>query len=88
MGFKYNFPHLQINDPTSKSVSLVNPTLRDTMLLYIMGIIIADKRFDPKELDLLYNIGEDLLGYSRKEIAHYFAAAIQEGFTPSHEGLK
>ena len=88
MGFKYNFPHLQITDSTSKSVSLVNPTLCDTMLLYIMGIIIADKRFDPKEIDLLYNIGEDLLGYSRKEIAHYFAAAIQEGFTPIHEGLK
>lgn len=71
-----------------KNILEINPTLRDTMLLYIMGIIIADKRFDPKELDLLYNIGEDLLGYSRKEIAHYFAAAIQEGFTPSHEGLK
>lgn len=66
----------------------INPTLRDTMLLYIMSVIIADKRFDKKEIEMLYNIGEHLLGYSKKEIAHYFASAIQQGFTPSYEGLR
>lgn len=66
----------------------INPTLRDTMLLYIMSIIIADKRFDKKEIELLYKIGENLMGYSKKEIAHYFASAIQQGFVPSYEGLR
>lgn len=66
----------------------INPTLRDMMLEYIMQIIISDKRFDEKEIELLYNIGENLLGYSRKEIAHYFANMIQENFVPSYDGLK
>ncbi len=80
-----------VSEKFEESVSKIlelDPTLRDTMLLYIMGIIIADKRFDKKEIELLYNIGENVLGYSRKEIAHYFASAIQQGFTPSYEGLR
>lgn len=66
----------------------INPTLRDTMLLYIISIIMADNRFEKEEIELLYNIGENLLGYSKKEIAHYFAASIQEGFRPGYDGLR
>lgn len=66
----------------------INPTLRDTMLLYIISIIMADNRFEKEEVELLYQIGENLLGYSRKEIAHYFAASIQEGFRPGYDGLR
>lgn len=66
----------------------INPTLRDTMLLYIISIIMADNRFEKEEIELLYNIGENLLGYSKKEIAHYFAATIQEGFRPGYDGLR
>lgn len=71
-----------------KKILEINPTLRDNMLTYIMGIIISDKKFTEAEIDLLNNIGENMLGYSKKEIAHYFASAIQEDFSPSYEGLK
>lgn len=66
----------------------INPTLRDTMLLYIISIIMADNRFEKEEIELLYHVGENLLGYSKKEIAHYFAATIQEGFRPGYDGLR
>lgn len=66
----------------------IEPTLREGMLTFIMQIIISDKKFNKEEIELLYNIGENLMGYSKKEIAHYFASAIQNNFSPSHKGMK
>ena len=44
-----------------------------------------DKDIKDKEVELLYNFGENVFGYSKKEIATIFAQHIQIGYVPSHE---
>ena len=63
----------------------IDPSMRERMLGYIIRLILADKDIKDKEVELLYNLGENVFGYSKKEIATLFAQHIQMGYVPSHE---
>ena len=65
----------------------IDPTQCELMLKYIMAIVMADKEIKEKEVELIYQLGKDVFGFSPKEIAHYFAEMIQSSYVPSLEVL-
>lgn len=72
-----------------KSVAnIVNqdPSMRESLLLYIIALVLADKTVSNEELEFVYGFG-DSLGFSRKEVSVKFAEIIQQGFVPSMEAM-
>lgn len=65
----------------------IDPSLREAMFRYMIGIVLADKEFTKKEIEFLYSMGEQVFGYSRKEAAGLLAAMIQINFVPSFESI-
>ena len=65
----------------------IDPSLREAMFRYMIGIVLADKEFTKKEIEFLYTMGEQVFGYSRKEAAGILAAMIQVNFVPSFEAI-
>lgn len=65
----------------------INPGMRESLFGYMITIIMVDSNFDQREVDFLFMIGENVFGYSRKEIADMMASAIQVKFVPGFEAL-
>jgi len=64
-----------------------NPMLREPMFDYIINLVIADKRVDAKEIELLYQLGDNFFSYSRKEVASMLAETVQARFIPDLRSL-
>ncbi|MCQ2189981.1 MAG: M48 family metallopeptidase [Paludibacteraceae bacterium] len=58
----------------------INPSGRDGLLAYLIEVAIADSKIDQIEVDLIMELGEKMLGYTKKEIAQIFACQIQSKF--------
>ncbi len=52
------------------------------MFAFLMDIALADRAIRDREVDLLFEIGEKIFGFSRKEIAQQLGGAIQKSFVP------
>lgn len=79
-----------VSDIFVKSIETIfkeNPMLREPMFDYIISLVLADKRVDSKEIDLLYQLGEDFFSYSRKEVAAMLAETVQARFIPDLRSL-
>lgn len=79
-----------VSDIFVKSIETIfqeNPMLREPMFDYIISLVIADKRVDAKEIDLLYQLGENFFSYSRKEVAAMLAETVQARFIPDLRSL-
>ena len=63
-----------------------NPGLRDSMLVYLISIVIADNKFEEREVSLIYSIGT-ALGFQKREIAEAFAVQVQKQFIPSVDSI-
>lgn len=63
----------------------LDPSMRERMLGYLIALILSDRDIKPQEVELLYHMGENLFGYTKKEIAALFARHIQAGYVPSHD---
>jgi len=74
-----------LNDSINKIIN-INPGLRDSLLGYMIHIIMSDKIIADEELSFIYSFG-DSLGFSEKEVANAIAAAIQQSFIPSLESI-
>lgn len=74
------------NDSVANILNL-EPALRDGLFNYILTIVFSDKKFNDKEIELIYELGTKMFGYSEKEVAGMFAAMIQVAFTPDLEAL-
>lgn len=59
------------------------PNLREGMFRYMIDIVIADKRLDKREIQLLYQLGDAYFAYSRKEVAIMMAEMVQAKFLPN-----
>ena len=64
----------------------INPGMRDSLLNYMINIVMSDKNIDNKEIELLYNFGESI-GFGEKEVASAIAASIQRSYIPSLEAI-
>lgn len=65
----------------------VNPGMRECLYDYMIGLVLADRMFNEKEVEFLFLAGENIFGYTKKEIADKMASAIQSNFVPSFEAL-
>ena len=94
----YMFPRKFLDDMCKENVEEVfieavqkimeiNPGMREDLYQYMIGIVLADRMFNEKEVEFLFMIGENIFGYTKKEIADNLASAIQTNFVPSFEAL-
>ena len=65
----------------------INPGMRDCLYDYMIGLVLADRTFNEHEIEFIFMVGENVFGYSKKEIADKMASAIQSNFVPSFESL-
>ena len=64
----------------------INPGMRDSLLQYMISIVMSDKRIAEEEVAFLYNFGENL-GFCQIEVASAIAEAIQQSYVPSLESI-
>lgn len=64
----------------------INPGMRETMLQYMIHVVMSDKIIAEKEVSLLYNFGESI-GFSQMEVAQAIAESIQKSYIPSLESI-
>ena len=69
-----------------KQLLHLNPGLKPALLEYIIGVILADKSIAEKEVNFIYQIGQQL-GLSVKEISLIFAELVQRSFVPSLDSI-
>jgi hypothetical protein len=65
----------------------INPGMRDCLYDYMIGLVLADRTFNEHEIEFIFMVGENVFGYSKKEIADKMASTIQSNFVPSFESL-
>lgn len=58
------------------------PSIKEPMLSYLIRIALADKKIESAEVDNIMDLGENMLGFTQKEIAQIFANNIQDKFNP------
>lgn len=76
-----------IGDIFNNSVSKIleiNPGMRETMLSYMVHLILSDKNIADSEIEFLYNFGKSI-NFSEIEIATLIATAIQQNYIPHWE---
>lgn len=59
-----------------------NPAERFQLLQYMANIAFSDNSIFNKEINFLFEVGENMLGLSRREIAQILASTVQQGFIP------
>jgi len=65
-----------------KAILAENPAERYGMLEYLIGLVLSDNEIIKAETDLLFDIGENVFGLSRKELAQIIGAVVQKSFVP------
>jgi Zn-dependent protease with chaperone function/uncharacterized tellurite resistance protein B-like protein len=63
-----------------------NPSERYKMFAYLIDVALADRAIRDPEVELLYQLGENVFGMARKEVAQQLGAAIQRSFIPRFSG--
>lgn len=63
-----------------------DPGMRESLLSYMISLVLADKDIAANEIELIYDFGGKI-GFSDKEISQQFAAMIQRNFTPSFDAI-
>ncbi len=67
---------------SARNILAINPSERHAMFGYLIDVGLADRLIQEREVELLFRIGEQVFGFSRKEIAQVIAEAVQRGFIP------
>jgi len=67
---------------STKALLEVNPGERYSMFAFLIDVALADRVLDQREVALLFDVGEKLFGFPRKEVAQQLGNAIQKGFVP------
>lgn len=77
---------VEIFNESVQGILTANPGERFAMFDYMIEIAMADRRIRQPEVDLLFEIGQKVFGFQRKEIAQMLTAALQKKFVPSFLG--
>ncbi len=59
-----------------------NPAERDTLFDFLINVGIADNQIFKSEIDFLYEAGEKLFGFTKKEIAQKIGIIVRGNFIP------
>ena len=63
-----------------------DPGMRDSLLIYMISLVLSDKEICESEIALVYGFGKGI-GFSEKEISQKFAEMIQRNYVPSLESI-
>lgn len=72
----------KIFEGSVKAILAENPTERYSMLEYLIGLALSDNEIISAEIDLIFKIGEEVFGLSRKELAQIIGSVVQKNFIP------
>ncbi|HOX26140.1 MAG TPA: M48 family metallopeptidase [Candidatus Krumholzibacteria bacterium] len=64
------------------AILAANPGERFPMFNFMVQVVLADRRLEKREIELLFEVGENLFRFQRKEIAQMLAEALQKEFVP------
>lgn len=73
------------NESVSKILE-INPGMRDSLLKYMIRIILSDKNITDEEIELIYTFGSNV-GLSEMEIATAIAEDIQQSYVPGMDAI-
>jgi hypothetical protein len=73
---------LRVFHQSAQVILEANPGERFPMFRYMVGVALADQRIDQREVEVLFEVGETVFGFQRKEIAQILAEALQHEFVP------
>lgn len=76
----------KIFQESSLAILQANPSERYTMFAYLIDVALADRAIRDPEVEMLFDMGENLFGMPRKEVAQQLGAAIQRAFIPRFSG--
>ncbi len=75
----------KIGDLFAESIAKIleiNPSDRFAMLNMLISLAHSDRRISRNEIAFMFEVGTQMMGMSRKEIAQLIAENIQQGFNP------
>ncbi len=67
---------------SAAEILAVNPGERFGMFRYMVSVALVDRQIDEREVALLFDVGKNVFGFQRKEIAQVLAEALQREFIP------
>lgn len=73
------------NESVSKILE-INPGMRDSLLKYMIRIVLSDKNITEEEIELIYTFGSNI-GLSEMEIATAIAEDIQQSYVPGMDAI-
>lgn len=73
------------NESVSKILE-INPGMRDSLLKYMIRIVLSDKNITNEEIELIYTFGSNI-GLSEMEIATAIAEDIQQSYVPGMDAI-
>jgi len=56
---------------------------KENLITYLIDVALVDNKILESEVELIYEIGEKLMGYSRNEIANLFLTVVKKSFYPN-----
>ena len=77
---------IEIFNKAIENILNINPGMREGLLSYMIGIVMADNNISKDEIEFLYSFGSNI-GYSDKEVANFVASAIQKNYVPPIEAI-
>lgn len=76
----------ELFDRSVKNILEKNPGMRESLLSYIIGLVLSDKEISRGEIDFVYMFGNGI-GFSNKEVSEKFAEMIQSNYMPSLDSI-
>ncbi len=76
----------EILEQSARNLLQINPSDRYPMFDTLMNIAFIDQKISKEEITFLYSFGQEVFGFSRKEIAQMMASGIQRMFLPNIYG--
>jgi hypothetical protein len=57
---------VEVFNKSAKTIMEINPGEREGMLVFLIGIVMADKEISQEEVSFIFDVGEKVFGYTRK----------------------
>jgi hypothetical protein len=73
---------LKVFHESARAILEANPGERFPMFRFMVAVALADRMLDRREVEMLFEVGEAMFGFQRKEIAQLLAEALQREFVP------
>ncbi|MBD3219657.1 M48 family metalloprotease [bacterium] len=73
---------LKVFHESARAILEANPGERFSMFRFMVAVALADRMLDQREVEMLFEVGETMFGFQRKEIAQLLAEALQKEFVP------